>query len=130
MNKRKPKGPKKPLLAMLLALLIGLPAAAADTVFDGVFASSGSSQEYPADGGYIAVQVCGGTGGDAFTGTVTVSQGVVSGKLVATQTATITALSGCSVTYLWVGFYELPWAQISYTRSAGKLYTYLYWSAK
>ncbi len=108
------------LLSLLVALMVAAAASAGvTTVFSGVSAASGSSGEIDTSGAYtLAVQVS-GTG---FSGTVTVYQGAVSGKLTATKTLTLTSYTGHSEYYL---LDPSTLTQIDYTRSAGTLTVYL-----
>lgn len=120
------------ILAMVTALMAGRVDGVVATVLDGVSATSGSSGVQKTDGGTITVQICGGTGGDVFTGTVTVKQGTAASRMVTIVTVSPSSLDGCSATYYLRGptgadFAVAPYTEITYTRSGGKLYVYLNW---
>ena len=107
---------------LLLALFISMPATAQVwKVFDASSTASGDSGELPYSTTGFSVQFCGGTGGDAFSGSFVVKQGMETGGLVQSYSSgAIAGLSGCSATYYIAGFRQSSYLQILVTKSAGK----------
>lgn len=123
------------LVGLLLLVLIGIAGPAHAKVRPIAEASSAAttdSGEIPTGGGNVSVQLCGGTGGDAFSGSFVVKQGSATGKLVQIYSSgTITGLDGCSATYyIGLGDNVAPFTQVLITRTAGKYSAWLVWNAK
>jgi hypothetical protein len=124
----------KVLIAALAALVLTLPLLAGPgivTIATASSAASVDSGEIITSGGLVTVQVCGGTGGDAFTGSFVVKQGSASGYLTQTYSSgTITSMSGCGAE----GYIQLPtesqYTQVVITRSSGKQTSFFYWTPR
>ena len=109
--------------ALLITLaLAGLPASAEviEIAPAGTSAASTDTGEIPSDGDVLSVQLCGGTSGNVFSGSVSVKQGNKTGKLVEVwNSGSITSQSGCAV----ATFASIPGpaalTQIIITRSGG-----------
>jgi len=114
-------------VAVLLAALAPRPAGSSLDVllFDAVSASSGTATPVRTAGyAYLRVQVCGGTGGDAFSGTVSIKQGARTATIVETLSLTLSGVEGCvAANYRTLNPSLVTGA--SYTRSGGKLTLYL-----
>lgn len=120
-------------LLLLVLLAVASPATAGVTpIATNASAASTDSGEIPTGGGHVSVQVCGGTGGDAFSGSFVVKQGAAPGKLVQVYASgAIAGLDGCSATYyIGLGSNVAPYTQVVITRSAGKYSAWLVWNAK
>lgn len=104
----------------LVALLLPGPAAG-ETIELAAAGTSASldTGEINTDGLALSVQLCGGSAGNAVSGTFTVSQGNRTGKLASLWTATLTTQDGCSA----ASFVSIPgpalWTKITFTRTAG-----------
>lgn len=120
-------------LVFLLSLAVASPVTAGVvTIATNASAASTDSGEIDTSDGHVSVQLCGGTGGDAFSGSFVVKQGSASGKLVRVYSSgAISALDGCSATY-YIGFGAnvAPFTQVLITRTAGKYSAWLVWNAK
>lgn len=123
------------LVAALVAMVMGLPLMAAGpgivTIATASSAASVDSGEIVTSGGLSTVQVCGGTGGDVFSGSFVVKQGSASGYLTQTYSSgTITSMSGCGAE----GYIQLPtesqYTQVVITRTSGKQTSMLYWTPR
>ena len=110
--------------ALLITLaLAGLPASAEviEIAPAGTSAASTDTGEIQSEGDIISVQLCGGTGGDVFSGSISVKQGNKTGKLVEVwNSGTITSQSGCAA----ATFAQIPGpaaiTQVVITRTGGK----------
>lgn len=90
-------------------------------------ASSYDSGEIDVSGYVFAVQTCGGTDADVFSGALAVQQGLATGRLVQTwASGTVTSQSGCSVVTFSGGFKPSALARVIITRTGGKSTTWLY----
>lgn len=104
----------------LVALLLPGPAAG-ETIELAAAGTSASldTGELATDGLALSVQLCGGSGGNAVSGTLTVYQGNKTGKLAAVWTVTLTTQDGCSAASFAGIPGPAPISQIVFTRTAG-----------
>ena len=112
------------LRAFLIAVaLAALPVSAEviEIAATGTSDASTDTGEIPSEGDIVSVQLCGGTGGDVFSGSISVKQGNETGKLVEVwNSGTITSQSDCAV----ATYAQIPGpaalTQVVITRTSGK----------
>lgn len=121
------------IAVMLMALAVPLHGAGPGIVTIATASASASvdSGEVITSGGLVTVQLCGGTGGDVFSGSFIVKQGSASGYLAQTYSSgTITSMSACGAE----GYVQLPtesqYTQVVITRTGGKQSSFIYWTPR
>lgn len=117
------------LVALFFFAVVLVPRRAGSGVevkmLDAVSAASGSATTQRTAGyAWIRVQACGGTGGDAFSGTVSITQGSAKTAVVEVLALTLSGVDGCAAAN-YRTLNPAAWTGASYTRSAGKLTLYL-----
>jgi len=115
---------------LLLSALLAVPGAVlAETleIAPTGTAASADTGEIPIEGDAVSIQLCGGTGGDVFSGSISVKQGNKTGKLVETwSSGAIASQSGCAVATFAHGFGASALVQVVVTRTGGKYGAWLH----
>lgn len=123
-----------PVAPLALFAILSLPLHAGPgivTIATASASASVDSGEVITSGGLVTVQLCGGTGGDVFSGSFVVKQGSATGYLTQTYSSgTITSMSACGAE----GYVQLPteaqYTQVVITRTGGKQSSWLYWTPR
>jgi len=112
------------LLMFLAAVVAFLPSLARSEVIEiaaaDTSAASTDTGEIKIDGDYFSFQLCGGTAGNVFSGSISVLQGNKTGQMVETwNSGAIVSQSGCATATFAHNFGPSALAQVVITRSGG-----------
>lgn len=82
-------------------------------------------------GGPAVFTLCGGTGGNTFSGSFVIKQGLVSGQLATTYSSgSLSGISACDPSTNIQIPTEMPYLQIVVTRSSGTYSSSYYWTPR
>ncbi len=123
----------KAILGGVAILVVLSPAAHAASRVEVIATASSSSADTGevVIGGPAVFQLCGGTGGNTFSGSFVIKQGLVSGSLTTTYSSgALAGISGCDASTAIQIPTEMPYLQIVITRTAGTHSSSYYWTPR